>query len=181
MAKISSGRRPVPSTSGGSKEQLEGRRKAQPAGVVSGKGKPPRSKRSRTARQALPPSRTGGAARNPEAVWQERRTARVSDRADHPRGISLQLCVQIGVAWQTDTVMVNQDGQRVWVKDAFSSKGQRIGAGPCCLESEPCPWHKSLSRADKGGHPPTLVRHSPVLLTSKGRITNQPHNCRRAA
>jgi hypothetical protein len=35
-------------------------------------------------------------------------------------------------------VIVNRDGQRVWVKDAFTSRGQRIGAGPCCLESEPC-------------------------------------------
>jgi hypothetical protein len=146
MATISSGRRPVLSASRDSKEQLEARRKAQPAGVVPGKGKPRRSKRSRTARQALPPSRTGGAGRNPEAVRQERRPARVSDWADHPRGIGFQLCVQIGVAWQTDAVMVNQEGQRVWVKDAFTSKGQRVGAGPCCLESDPCRWHKSLSR-----------------------------------
>ena len=52
--------------------------------------------------------------------------------------------------------MVNQEGQSVWVKDAFTSKGQRIAAGPCCLETEPCKWHKSLSRADNGGHPPIL-------------------------
>jgi hypothetical protein len=68
------------------------------------------------------------------------------------------LSVQVGVDWQTDTVIVNRDGQRVWVKDAFTSRGQRIGAGPCCLESEPCKWHKSFSQTGNVGYPPIFPK-----------------------
>jgi hypothetical protein len=85
-----------------------------------------------------------------------RRTALTAERKNlvlGPRGTSITLSVQVGVNWQTDTVMVNPDGQRVWVKDIFTSKGQPIGSGPCCFESEPCKWHKSLSRLYDGGTP----------------------------
>ena|SRR5436190_130253 len=89
------------------------------------------------------------------------RAARVAERYNlvpGPRGTSLTLSVQVGVDWQTDTVIVNRNGQRVWVKDVFTSKGQPIGTGPCCFESEPCKWHKSLSRLCDGGHPPILPK-----------------------
>jgi hypothetical protein len=81
------------------------------------------------------------------------------DLAQGSRGTSIVLSVQGGVDWQTDTVIVNGDGQRIWVKDAFTGKGQRIGAGPCCLESEPCKWHRSFSQTDNGGYPPILSKH----------------------
>jgi hypothetical protein len=84
----------------------------------------------------------------PNVTRRDRPRARGSDSAQSPLSAGIALCIEIGTHWQPDTV-VNHDGRRFWVKEAFTRKGQRIGAGPCCLESEPCPWHKSLSRLGK--------------------------------
>jgi hypothetical protein len=63
------------------------------------------------------------------------------------------ISLQIQVGWQTDTLSINDEGQQVWLKDAFARNGERIGVGPCCLESDPCAWHHALDRVDQSGFP----------------------------
>ena len=45
-----------------------------------------------------------------------------------------------------DTVITNLDGARVWLKNAFDSKGRRIGVSACCPEAAPCAWHAAVGR-----------------------------------
>jgi hypothetical protein len=52
--------------------------------------------------------------------------------------------VLLGTDLRADTVIVNYDGTRVWLKDAFATGGKRIGVIDCCLESAPCQWHAAL-------------------------------------
>jgi len=66
-------------------------------------------------------------------------------RVDSRRHSGIELSLELNLDWQTDTVVINHDGQQVWLKDAFTSKGQRIGVATCCLESEPCEWHRALA------------------------------------
>jgi hypothetical protein len=51
------------------------------------------------------------------------------------------------------------------MREAFTSKQQQIGAAPGCLKSEPCPWQKSLSRADNG-------RASADLAEARSAVAN---------
>jgi len=65
------------------------------------------------------------------------------------RGMMISLQIQLG--WQTDTLGINDEGQQVWLKDAFTRNG--IGVGPCCLASDPCAWHHALDRVEQFGFP----------------------------
>ena len=38
-------------------------------------------------------------------------------------------------------------GERMWLKECHDDTGKRIGITECCLEAEPCDWHKSLAKA----------------------------------
>jgi hypothetical protein len=67
------------------------------------------------------------------------------------RGLMISLQIQLG--WQTDTLSINDEGQYVWLKDAFTRNGERIGVGPCCLASSPCAWHDALDRMEQFGFP----------------------------
>ena len=68
-------------------------------------------------------------------------------------GVGIELSIQLGnVDWQADTV-ISHEGRHVWLKDAFTSKGERIGVGACCLESAPCGWHEALGRIEQCGYP----------------------------
>ena len=53
--------------------------------------------------------------------------------------------VLLGIDCQADTV-ISHNGARVWLKDAFSKNGRRIGVAACCLQSAPCMWHDTLGR-----------------------------------
>ena len=67
------------------------------------------------------------------------------------RGMMISLQIQLG--WQTDTLGITDEGQQVWLKDAFTRNGERIGVGPCCLETDPCAWHHALARMEPFGFP----------------------------
>jgi hypothetical protein len=67
------------------------------------------------------------------------------------RGMMISLQIQLG--WQTDTLGINDEGQYVWLKDAFTRNGERIGVGPCCLQSDPCAWHHALDGVEQCGFP----------------------------
>jgi len=55
---------------------------------------------------------------------------------------------------------INDEGQQVWLKDAFTRNGERIGVGPCCLESDPCGWHQGLDRLERRGFPLSSSKYS---------------------
>ena len=38
-------------------------------------------------------------------------------------------------ALQADTVVINTDGRRVWLKESFTPRGKRVGVIDCCPES----------------------------------------------
>lgn len=59
-------------------------------------------------------------------------------------GGQLMIRVLLGTDLKPDTVIVNYDGTRVWLKEAFDTCGKRIGVIDCCLESTPCQWHAAL-------------------------------------
>jgi hypothetical protein len=125
---------------------------ARRMGKTGWTGVPPKQREGATREPDGKPATKGTLhATNAASVGRDRRAIRgvVQSR----QGAAIMLSIELGVACQTDTVIVNPEGQRVWVKDAFSSKGERIGTGPCCLESEPCKWHKSLGGVGVG-YPP---------------------------
>jgi hypothetical protein len=63
------------------------------------------------------------------------------------------LSVLLGnVALQADTV-ISHEGKQVWLKNAFTSQGKRIGVSACCLESAPCEWHEALGRFEQCRYP----------------------------
>ena len=45
--------------------------------------------------------------------------------------------------WREDIVITNHDGERVWLGPCFLN-GKRIGITDCCLEGDPCDWHRAL-------------------------------------
>lgn len=53
--------------------------------------------------------------------------------------------------WKEDQVITNYDGDRVWLKPCFVG-AVRAGITDCCLESEPCDWHKAIRAMP--GEPP---------------------------
>jgi hypothetical protein len=68
-------------------------------------------------------------------------------------GTGIVLSLLLGNAdWQADTV-INHEGRNVWLKDAFTCQGKRIGVGACCLESTPCEWHEALGEIEQYGYP----------------------------
>ena len=112
-------------------------------------------------------------AQQENAVAQQGRTGRLPDRVKRPGANSdtnwqrsvpsgartarpiqsrrpLAVSLQINRGWRTDTLGINDDGQEIWLKDAFSRDGQRIGVGPCCLGSDPCAWHEALEQMQRG-------------------------------
>ena len=54
-----------------------------------------------------------------------------------------------GLRWQEASVIVNYEGDRVWLKACFLN-GERIGITDCCLADDPCKWHESLGKS-RGG------------------------------
>ena len=46
--------------------------------------------------------------------------------------------------WDADMVVTSPFGERVWLKECFNEEGRRIGITECCLEDNPCEWHRSL-------------------------------------
>jgi hypothetical protein len=68
--------------------------------------------------------------------------------------------LQIQLGWRTDTLSITDEGRHVWLKDAFTRTGERIGVGPCCLEADPCAWHDALDRVEQSAF---------VLISSKRR------------
>jgi hypothetical protein len=53
------------------------------------------------------------------------------------KGGQLMIRVLLGTDLKADTVIVNFDGTRAWLKEAFDRGGKRIGVIDCCLESAP--------------------------------------------
>ena len=47
--------------------------------------------------------------------------------------------------WHADMVITNYDGDRVWLKDCYDGL-KKAGITDCCLESDPCEWHKDVKR-----------------------------------
>jgi hypothetical protein len=47
--------------------------------------------------------------------------------------------------WREDMVIMNYDGERVWLKVCFGADGKRNGITDCCLESEPCAHHAKIA------------------------------------
>lgn len=46
--------------------------------------------------------------------------------------------------WEEDMVITNDEGERVWLKPCYID-GKRVGITDCCLESDPCDYHKKLA------------------------------------
>lgn len=46
--------------------------------------------------------------------------------------------------WTEDMVITNYEGERVWLKPCYID-GKRVGITDCCLESDPCDYHKKLA------------------------------------
>jgi len=51
--------------------------------------------------------------------------------------------------WKADMVIINHDGERVWLKECFNQSGKKIGITDCCPEVFPCEWHAVLARSLK--------------------------------
>jgi hypothetical protein len=56
----------------------------------------------------------------------------------------MNIRILLGINLQADTIAVNCDGTRVWLKEVFGISGRQIGVVDCCPESAPCPWHAAL-------------------------------------
>ena len=127
------------------------RRAAPKAGVTSGKSK--RSKNARAPKKVPPPAAAGNRKAKPIAIRdgpqaapplnqpkQPNRAAHIIPsparqphrvpmpyQAQSPLSASFVLSVLLGnVALQADTV-ISHEGKQVWLKDAFTSQGKRIG------------------------------------------------------
>jgi len=160
MSRFSSGRRPARSAARDPNERPAKSRTAHPNRAASVKVTPKKDNAKPRPHGIVASGKAAKSERMPYVARRDRASTRTPDSAQSPLSAAVILSVDIGIHLQPDTV-VNRDGKRVWLKEAFTSTGRRIGVGPCCLESEPCPWHKSLSRADNGGHPPILPAQSP--------------------
>lgn len=49
--------------------------------------------------------------------------------------------------WREDMVITNYEGERVWLKPALDRNGKRHGIVDCCLEEDPCDYHRALAGA----------------------------------
>lgn len=49
--------------------------------------------------------------------------------------------------WSEDMVITNHEGERVWLKPCLDREGKRIGVTDCCLEDDPCDWHRTMESA----------------------------------
>jgi hypothetical protein len=61
-----------------------------------------------------------------------------------------QGCIRIllgTTALQADTVAINLDGHRVWLKESFTPQRKLVGVIDCCRESAPCAWHRALAQS----------------------------------
>lgn len=49
--------------------------------------------------------------------------------------------------WHEDMVVTNYEGERVWLAPCFDKEGKRHGITDCCLESDPCDYHRDFAGA----------------------------------
>jgi hypothetical protein len=64
--------------------------------------------------------------RMPDVARRDRASTRTSDSAQSPLSAGITLSLEIGIHLHPDTV-VDSDGQRLWLKEAFTGTGRRIG------------------------------------------------------
>jgi hypothetical protein len=50
--------------------------------------------------------------------------------------------------WDVDQLVVNHDGEGMWLKAALDANGRRIGITDCCLSADPCEHHARVLGAD---------------------------------
>lgn len=46
-----------------------------------------------------------------------------------------------------DMVIMNHNGERVWLGPCLGAEGKRIGITDCCLEIAPCEHHRKIANA----------------------------------
>jgi hypothetical protein len=155
VKRLSSGRRQQRSAARDPNEKPETNRTAHPNRAASVKVTPKKDNAKPRPHGIVASGKTAKSERMPYVARRDRASTRTPDSAQSPLSAGVILSVDIGIHLQPDTV-VNRDGQRVWLKEAFTSTGRRIGVGPCCLESTPCEWHEPLSRMARSGYPRIL-------------------------
>ena len=48
-----------------------------------------------------------------------------------------------------DRVVAREDGQRWWLRLDYDPSGVQVGVTACCLEDEPCAWHRAIGKKPK--------------------------------
>lgn len=51
--------------------------------------------------------------------------------------------------WKEDMIVINDFGERVWLKPCYNKHNKRIGITDCCFANDPCNWHKKIAESIK--------------------------------